>query len=417
MFEKKEEKITASMFGGFHIEYNGKPFSIERNTVTKVNQLVQMLMYYREGISRIQIIENLFGHDDIADPSNSLRALVFRVRRTLPKYGLPEDDEYIYIKRGFYSWSPTFTVDCDATNFENTLKKAAQTESDTERLALFEEAFDIYKGDFLPELSGEEWVVPIQVRLRKMFKDITRVLCEHYLGKENYKRVYELSKKATDLYPYDEWQYYQMKALIEMGKTQEAMALYEETEKDMFSALGVSVSPQMKEMLDKLGAQVKYGTDMISTVQDNLENTKEDIEGAFYCTYPVFIETYRYIKRVIRRSGQAAWLMLCTLTDGKGIALDNSDRLNMLADELSEAVRVSARGGDMYARYSNNQFIVLLLGISQEDCSLVENRINEHMAKESRKRYIKYTLAPVNLASAGTDRDADELKDMVRGDK
>ena len=109
--------------------------------------------------------------------------------------------------------------------------------------------------------------------------------------------------------------------------------------------------------------------------------------------------------------------MLCTITDGKGFALNDSDRLNTLSDELSEAIRTSARGGDMYARYSNNQFVVLLLDITQEDCVLVEARINENLSKESRKRYIKYHLAPVNLASAGTDNDTDELKDIVMEDK
>jgi GGDEF domain-containing protein len=116
------------------------------------------------------------------------------------------------------------------------------------------------------------------------------------------------------------------------------------------------------------------------------------------------------------RSGQAAWLMLCTITDGKGFALENSDRLNTLADELNEAIRVSTRGGDMYARYSNNQFVVLLLDIRQEDCVLVQARINDNLSKESRKRYIKYNVAPVNLASAGTSEDTAELNNIIQGE-
>ena len=90
--------------------------------------------------------------------------------------------------------------------------------------------------------------------------------------------------------------------------------------------------------------------------------------------------------------------------------------IEALAEELSKSIRVSARGGDMYARYSNNQFIVLLLGIAQEDCVLVQARINDNLSKESRKRYIKYHVAPVNLASAGTDQDTAELNDMIQGE-
>ena len=64
-----------------------------------------------------------------------------------------------------------------------------------------------------------------------------------------------------------------------------------------------------------------------------------------------------------------------------------------------------------------SEYVVLLLDITQEDCVLVQSRINENLSKESRKRYIKYHLAPVNLASAGTDNDTDELQDIVRGEE
>ena len=132
-----------------------------------------------------------------------------------------------------------------------------------------------------------------------------------------------MSHKADTLYPYDSWQTYEMQALIELGKSKEALKLYEDTEALMFEELGVSVSNDMTKQLDKLGEQVKNSTDVISEVKKNLDTTKEDIEGAFYCTYPIFVESYRYIKRVIRRSGQSAWLMLCTITDGKGFISNN----------------------------------------------------------------------------------------------
>ena len=407
--------IKARMLGTVEISYEGKPFTIERNNTTKVNQLFQMLLYYPNGLAREQVMYNLFHNEDIADESNSLRALVFRLRKALPKAGLPDED-YVHVKRGTYKISPNVNVDCDAIEFENLAKQALGAVDIKEQQKLLEQACEIYGGDFLPGLSGIEWVVSVQVKLKKLYDRCVKQLLELYVLQEKYDKLYKVSHKADNLYPYDNWQTYEMQALIELGKAKEALKLYEDTEALMFQELGVSVSSSMTEQLDKLGEQVKNNTDVISEVKKNLDTTKEDIEGAFYCTYPIFVESYRYIKRVIRRSGQSAWLMLCTITDGKGFALNDSDRLNTLSDELSEAIRTSARGGDMYARYSNNQFVVLLLDITQEDCVLVQARINENLSKESRKRYIKYHLAPVNLASAGTDNDTDELQDIVRGD-
>lgn len=408
--------FKAKFLGGVDISCNGMSIVLERNNTTKVNQLFQMLLYYQNGVARDQVIYNLFHNEEIADESNSLRAIVFRLRKALLATGIPNED-YVYIKRGTYRINPNAVVECDAVKFEELAKKALAAEDAKEQKKLLEEACAIYDGDFLPTLSGYEWVVTTQVRLKKLFDRCLRQLLEMYKVQKEFKELYELSHKANKIYPYDGWQTYEMEALIEVGNTKDALKLYEDTETLMFEELGVSVSASMAEQLDKLGAQVKNSPDMISEVKKNLDTTKEEIEGAFYCTYPVFVESYRYIKRVIRRSGQAAWLMLCTITDGKGFALNESDRLENLAEELSEAIRNSARGGDMYARYSSNQFVVLLLDITQEDCVLVQSRINENLSKESRKRYIKYHLAPVNLASAGTDNDTDELQDMVRGDE
>lgn len=409
-------KIKARMLGNVEISYQGKPFTIERNNTTKVNQLFQMLLYFPNGLTRDQIMYNLFHNEEIADPSNSLRALVFRLRRVLPKVGLPDED-YVYVKRGTYRINPVVEVECDAIDFEEAAKKALSCENVNEQLDLLKAACEMYTGDFLPGLSGSDWVVTVQVRLKKLYDRCVKQICELSVVSKDFRTLHEISHKANSLYPYDGWQTYEMQALIELGKSREALKLYEDTETLMFEELGVSVSPEMTKQLEHLGEQIKNNTDMISEVKKNLDTSKEEIEGAFYCTYPIFVESYRYIKRVIRRSGQAAWLMLCTITDGKGFALDNSDRLSKLADELSESIRVSARGGDMYARYSNNQFVVLLLNITQEDCVLVQARINDNLSKESRKRYIKYTVAPVNLASAGTDEDTRELNDMVQGDK
>lgn len=413
-----ESNITfkANFLGSVEISCNDVPIILERNNTTKVNQLFQMLLYYTNGVAREQVINKLFQNEEIADESNSLRAIVFRLRKALGRLDIPNED-YIYVKRGAYRINPNVTVECDAVTFEETVKEAFGAQDAKEQQRLLEEACQLYKGEFLPTLSGYEWVVTTQVRLKKLFDRCAKQLVEIYTLQKDYDKLYQLSHKAGQLYAYDGWQTHEMQALIELGKTKEALKLYEETETLMFEELGVVISPEMVEQLDKLGAQIKNNSDLISEVKKNLDNTKEDIEGAFYCTYPIFVESYRYIKRVIRRSGQAAWLMLCTITDGKGFALNSSDRLDTLADELSEAIRVSARGGDMYARYSNNQFVVLLLDITQEDCVLVQTRINENLSKESRKRYIKYNLAPVNLASAGTDNDTDELNDIVRGDK
>ena len=177
--------IKARMLGNVEVLYNDKPFTIERNNTTKVNQLFQMLLYYTNGLPREQVMYNLFHNEDIADESNSLRVLVFRLRKALPKVGLPDED-YVHVKRGTYRISPNVTVDCDAIEFENIARQALASEDIKEQQKLLEEAVKLYNGDFLPGLSGVEWVVTVQVKLKKLYDRCLKQLMEMYILQEKY---------------------------------------------------------------------------------------------------------------------------------------------------------------------------------------------------------------------------------------
>lgn len=45
---------------------------------------------------------------------------------------------------------------------------------------------------------------------------------------------------------------------------------------------------------------------------------KEEQKGAYYCSFPSFIDIYHVISRMMERSGISVYIMLCTLTDKNG---------------------------------------------------------------------------------------------------
>lgn len=110
------------------------------------------------------------------------------------------------------------------------------------------------------------------------------------------------------------------------------------------------------------------------------------------------------ISRMIDRTGQTAWLLLCTVTDGKGYALNAGERLEALQEELRTSIKKTLRRGDMFTRYSENQYLLLLLGIKQEDCEKVVARINANLENTGRQKYYNYHIAPV----VGPRREKDE---------
>ena len=150
-------------------------------------------------------------------------------------------------------------------------------------------------------------------------------------------------------------------------------------------------SDKLTERLAQMNGSADNHVKVIEEIQDEL-GENEELEGAFYCSYPSFAETYRYIKRVIRRSGQSAYLLLCTVTDGKGYPLEKGERADRLSEELDAAIHAALRRGDLYTKYSANQYLVLLFDIKLEDCQSVIDRINDSFENPYRKNYLKYSI-------------------------
>ena len=339
-------------------------------------------------------MSDLFGNEEMSNPANSLWATVFRLRRLLAAAGLPED-EYVTIRGGSYYWTSGIPYELDAHQFEELLKKAEKENDLEQKKSYIEEACELYRGEFLPQLGAEGWAVVLNVYYKNLFSNAMRTLCQILKDEKDYKKLYHCAEKAAVIYPLEDWQIWQMDSLISMDRQDEAMVLYETTTELLYKELGLTPSDQMKERFRQLEVYQHDKADHVNEIQEGL-NQREKDDGAFFCSYLSFMEGYRYVQRVIERSGQSAYLLLCTMTDGKGVPLEKGERLGKVAEELEQAIRNSLRRGDMFTRYSDNQFLMLLLGIRQEDCAIVVERINGYFEKASRKNYLKYSTAPIS---------------------
>ena len=155
----EKQFLKVRMLGTFSMEYDNREISFERNTQTKPNQLLQILFHAGEdGIAREVLLQYLFGREEITNPSNSLRATVFRLRKLLVAAGFPENDEFVHIKSGIYRWTGNIPVEVDAVLFESKAKEALETVKEEDRYIKLKEVCELYKGDFLPQLGAVEWV-------------------------------------------------------------------------------------------------------------------------------------------------------------------------------------------------------------------------------------------------------------------
>lgn len=396
MIEEKLPVLKVHMLGGFSMEYGDKPISFRRNTATKSMKLLQILLHCGEGgIARGKLLESLYGREELADVANNLRVTSHRLKKMLVDAGLPEYD-YIQIKSGIYRWSSPMEVEVDVHVFSNLVDSSKTETSEDKKIQLLKSACEVYHGEFLPGLSGEDWVLLESVQYKKKYTQALSQICDSLMKQREYETVLDLCEKASELYPFDEWQSVQVDCLMALNRYKEAIQLYEDTAKLFFEELGISPSEKMMNQFNEMSAKMSHKPQAINEIKGGLKEDEEE-DGAFYCNLPSFRDGYRLVRRIIERSGQSVYLMLCTVTDGKGRTMENKEKLAAMTDELYDAIKHCLRRGDSFTKYSPTQFLILLVGTNQENCSMIFDRISRYFAREHKswEQYLEYYVSSI----------------------
>jgi len=400
------EQLYVYMFGNFSLKYKGQLLTLERNSATKAMHLLQILLYYgSSGITRSQLLHYLYGRDGVEDPSNNLRVTVHRIRRKLLEAGLPEW-EYIRIENGSYYFSAPMDVILDVAEFDDLLDRAEATCAEQEKIALCEKACRIYKGDLMVNLNGEDWVLMEGLAYQEKYSTALQYVCDKLREAREYEKVLELCNEAIEMYPFAEWQSIKIDCLMSLNRLREAMTVYEATSKMFFEELGVSPSEKMMDQFRQMSSRISSSVQGMEDIKKGL-NEKEYGTGAYYLSYPSFVDSYRVIRRMTERNGQSVYLMVVSICDAKGNPIEAKDRIEQLADGLKTAIGRSLRRSDLFSLYSPTQFVILLNGAKEEDCDMIFSRINQNFGKEHKswKKCLKY-----HIASAVELKESERIK-------
>lgn len=367
--------LKVRMLGCFSLEYKGKELVLDRNNVSKTTQLFQLLLLHTQdgGISKAALIDALYGRTEVENKNGSLNNTLFRLRKQLKAAGLQESN-YININGGMCTWDPEIAVWVDVCEFENLVALIRKEKRETDRLHLLMEAWKCYRGEFLPDMIGENWAAVENVKCRDDYFMCTEELCKWLKEHERYEDLHRVSHVAAKIYPFDEWQIWEIESLIGMSRYKEGLEVYKNTERLLFEEMGVEPSAKMLEQFQFMGERTSQAAGAIGDIKERLKE-KDEAVGAYYCPFPSFIDIYHVFSRMMERSGLSVFVMLCTLDYAKDSVSDEEEK--EMSEVLKDAIQSSVRKGDFYTRYNVRQYIVMLIGISQENCPIVTKRIDK----------------------------------------
>lgn len=375
--------LKVRMFGVFSLEFNDKEVVLDRNAVSKTMQLLQLILLHSQdgGISKAALIEALYGRAEVENKNGSLNNTIFRLRKQLQKAGLPERN-YIQINAGMCSWDENVPVSVDVCQFRKLIQNGKKEKREETRIKIWKKAWELYF------YCVEE-------------------LCTRLQDKERYEDIHKISHRAAEIYPFDNWQAWEIDSLISMSRYKEGLEVYRNTEKRLMDELGIAPSPQLVERFRFMGERASQAAGAIEDIKYRLME-KENVAGAYYCSYPSFVDVYHVFSRMVERTGLSVFIMLCTLNyENREVTEEEEQKMSAV---LCESIQESIRKGDFYTKYNSRQYLVMLIEIEQESCQKVSKRINKQfMSKMGQKRNLKvnYYVASVGEVCQNTEKKSD----------
>lgn len=350
--------------------------------------LVYILIHRDHPVTIQELADALWNEDETENPAGALKNLMYRLRNLLKK-NLGNDD-YILTSRGVYYWNPEIPVWFDAEQFEQYCETAKKASDTSEQIACYEQAIALYQGDFMPKIMDKHWVVTLSAYYHSMLLSAIKALAEIYMAQEQYELVERLCAYGLKYDSVDEWLHCHMiTALMRQNKQKLALECYEQAVKALYDALGVRNSAQLKKVHQELLKMSKGSeAEAIETVHRDMQEEREP-EGAYICGYPVFREIYRLEARKISRLGESEYILLLTVRLKEEKSRSEVDqmekfRINQAMNQIEEVLKTALRIGDVAARYSDSQFVVLLPACTYESCVMVAERILKRFQEKNR---------------------------------
>lgn len=377
--EKQDSVIYVRMFGGLSISAGGHTLSEDINRSRKSwNLLSYLIMTRSKDISINELFQALWQDDSQENPYGSLKTLVCRVRKRLEEAGFPAQ-EMILGQKGAYTWNPALEILLDAEQFEELCQEFLTPEDgDQAWEEAGREAFELYRGEFLPKLSEESWVRPLNAYYHSLYRRLVCRLAECELKRENFGSILEITERAAEIDPFSEdFHYYRIYALYRDGQSQTAIEEYRAVTERFYKERMMTPSERFKDLYEVISSGGQEIAADLSQVAEKLIRPSQgqlaDL-GAYQCEYSVFKRLFQLERRKVERSGNSVYLCLLTVGDRRGCPLKPEIQARAM-ERLRAAVRKTLRSSDVYSRYSVSQYILMLSATTYENGERVMNRI------------------------------------------
>ena len=172
-----------------------------------------------------------------------------------------------------------------------------------------------------------------------------------------------------------------MEALIARGRNLEALDLYQQVTAMYLDEMDMQPPERIQECLHQMNSAIQKRTEDVERIRGELR--EEMKKGAYFCSYPSFVDSYHIMERGSERTGRSGCLMLCTIMDADEKIFMDRKRLGPIAKQLESALQEMLRREDIFTRYNRSQYLIILSGIQEKDCAALVERVDTCFRKRA----------------------------------
>ena len=390
--------LQVQMLGQFTLRYGDRTISDSDDRSRRVWSLLAYMLYnHGRSFAQEELIHLYWSNNEkSADPGNALKSIFHRIRTALDKLQPGLGRLLIRRKAGRYFWNNAMPLSLDIEDFEAHFHAAEAAGDDDVRLAEYQAALALYAGDPLPRMTDEIWTIPIVAYYHSLYTRAAAGAIELLEKQERTAEAVALCRRAIHIEPYQEDLYeHLMRGLLRTGDMKGAMSVYEEMSEQLFAHFGVMPSETLRTLYRQATRTVNDRTLTMDEVCSQLAEPAPH-GGAMVCEYDFFKILYRAEARSIARNGHSANFCLLSVSDKDGEMLARRS-LDPAMNNLQVLVQNNLRRGDVIARCSISQYIILLPQANYENSRMVADRL----VSAFYRRYphsparLRYTVQPL----------------------
>lgn len=211
-------------------------------------------------------------------------------------------------------------------------------------------------------------------------KKDTHALCEQLYAAGKYNELLDLAAAESRKHPTDAgYVLYVLRAL-------DALKMHKAIIPEYHRAVRAFAQEANIQLCDEVHEIYQNACRCVDNIEKDVIVLREDLRGAyetdvynktFFCSYEVFRYLYRMAAHTSERSGQKVIVMLLTLCELENIE-DLAKTLNEAMGWVKHAlISDLLRKSDTVARYSNNQYVIMLSVDSLQGAERASERILE----------------------------------------